>query len=43
MVGNGTALAQVWAFIVGPLVGAAIAAVIYGLLCKEKEEVSEEK
>ena len=43
LVGNGTALSQVWVFIVGPLVGAAIAAVIYGLLCKEKEEVSEEK
>lgn len=43
LVGNGTALAQVWVFIVGPLAGAAIAAVIYGLLCKEKEEVSEEK
>ena len=43
LVGNGTALSQVWVFIVGPLVGVAIAAVIYGLLCKEKEEASEEK
>lgn len=38
LVGNGTALAQVWVFIVGPFVGAAIAAVVYGALCKEAEE-----
>ncbi|HIW83530.1 MAG TPA: aquaporin, partial [Candidatus Dorea gallistercoris] len=38
LVGNGTALAQVWVFIVGPLVGAAIAALVYGALCKDDEE-----
>ncbi len=32
---GGDALAQVWIFIVGPLVGGALAAVVYGLLEKE--------
>lgn len=35
LVGNGTALGQVWVFIVAPLVGAAIAAIVYRALCKE--------
>lgn len=34
LVGNGLALSQVWVFIVGPLVGAALAAVVYQALCK---------
>lgn len=33
--GNATALAQVWMFIVGPLVGGALAALLYRLLHKE--------
>ena len=34
--GNVTPLAQLWVFIVGPLIGAALAAVIYKALEKEK-------
>ena len=34
--GNTTPLAQLWVFIVGPLIGAALAAVIYKALEKEK-------
>lgn len=37
LVGNGTALPQVWVFIVAPLVGAAVAAVVYQLVCKTEE------
>ncbi len=33
--GNGTPLAQLWVFIVGPLVGAALAAVVYRYLEKK--------
>ena len=36
LVGNGVALGQVWVFIAGPLVGAAIAAFVYRALCKEE-------
>ena len=36
--GNTDALAQVWIFIVAPLAGAALAALIYALLHKEKSE-----
>lgn len=36
LVGNGVALGQVWVFIVGPLVGAVIAAVLFKVLCKEE-------
>lgn len=35
---GGEALSQVWVFIVAPLVGAAIAAVVYSLLNKEVKE-----
>ena len=35
---GGDALSCVWAFIVGPLVGAAIAAVVYGLLYSKKND-----
>ena len=35
---GGDALANVWVFIVAPLVGAAIAAIIYRFLIKSKEE-----
>lgn len=38
LVGNGVALGQVWVFIVGPLVGAAIAAFVYRAVCKEDEK-----
>lgn len=38
LVGNGVALGQVWVFIAGPLVGAAIAAFVYRALCKEDAE-----
>lgn len=41
LVGNGTALSQVWVFIVAPLAGAALAALVYGAICKEKEETKE--
>lgn len=37
LVGNGLALSQVWVFIVGPLVGAALAAVVYQTVCKTEE------
>ncbi|MEG2378503.1 MAG: aquaporin, partial [Clostridia bacterium] len=33
-----TAISQVWVFIAAPLVGAAIAAVVYRILSKKKEE-----
>ncbi len=36
--GDATALAQVWMFIVGPLVGAALAALLYKVLHAEKAE-----
>ncbi|MBQ7218986.1 MAG: aquaporin, partial [Ruminococcus sp.] len=35
---GGDALANVWVFIVAPLIGAAIAALIYRFLIKSKEE-----
>ena len=40
---NGTtdALAQIWIFIVGPLVGGALAAVLYAVLHTDKNEVKE--
>ena len=34
---GGDALAQVWIFFVGPLAGAAIAALVYKLLHKEEK------
>ena len=42
---NGDALAQVWIFVVGPLLGAVVAALVYKLLHKEEkaEEPKEEK
>ena len=42
LVGNGTALSQVWVFIAAPLVGAALAAVVYRVICKEEAVVEEE-
>ena len=36
--GDGTALSQVWVFIVAPLAGAALAAVIWRAVCAAKEE-----
>ncbi|MBO4472451.1 MAG: aquaporin [Clostridia bacterium] len=41
---NGTtdALAQIWMFIVAPMAGAALAAVLYSVLNTEKEEVAAE-
>lgn len=36
---GGTALSQVWVFIVGPLVGAAIAAFAWKFLAKNEEEI----
>lgn len=38
---GGEALSQVWVFIVGPLVGAAIAALVWNLLFKQKSEKAE--
>lgn len=35
---GGSALTDVWVFIVGPLVGAAIAAIVYGLLYRRKKQ-----
>ncbi|MCC8356347.1 MAG: aquaporin, partial [Oscillospiraceae bacterium] len=35
---GGTALSQVWIFIVAPLVGGALAAVVYGALESSKKE-----
>ncbi len=37
-VGNLDALKQIWIFIVGPLAGAALAALVYALVLKSKEE-----
>lgn len=37
LLAGGTALSQVWVFIVAPLVGAAIAAVVYKILASEKK------
>ena len=37
-VGNGVALGQVWVFIVGPLVGAVIAALVYRAVCKTDDK-----
>lgn len=37
LAGNGTALPQVWVFIVAPLAGAAIAAVVYKVICKTEK------
>lgn len=34
---GGTALAQVWVFIVGPLIGAALAAYVYHMVCRTEE------
>lgn len=36
LIAGGTALSQVWLFIVAPLVGAALAAVVYNFLTQEK-------
>lgn len=38
LVGNGTALSQVWVFILAPLAGAVIAALVYRAVCKEKTQ-----
>lgn len=38
LVAGGEALSQVWVFIVAPIVGAAIAALVYKLISSEKEE-----
>lgn len=38
LVGNGTALGQVWVFIVAPLIGAAIAAGVYKTVCRKESE-----
>ena len=35
---GGTALAQVWVFIVAPCIGAALAAVVYNVLYKKTAE-----
>ena len=35
----GEALSQVWVFIVGPLVGAAIAALVWKFLAKDEKEI----
>ncbi|MBO6280497.1 MAG: aquaporin [Bacilli bacterium] len=40
--GNTTSLTQVWIWILAPLAGAALAAVVYGLLTKGKEEAKAE-
>ena len=40
--GNTTSLSQVWIWILAPLAGAALAAVVYGLLTKGKEEAKAE-
>lgn len=34
---GGTALSQVWVFIVAPLIGAALAAIVFGVICKTDE------
>ena len=39
--GNTTSLSQVWIWILAPLAGAALAAVVYGLLTKGKEEAAQ--
>ncbi len=41
--GNFTAISQIWIFIVGPLAGAALAAVVYRYLTGKKEKKSEEE
>ena len=41
--GNSDPLAQVWMFIVGPLVGALLAALVYMLLHKEEKKAEEPK
>ena len=40
--GNTTSISQIWIWILAPLAGAALAAVIYGLLTKGKEEAKAE-
>lgn len=35
---GGTALSQVWVFIVAPLVGAALAACVFSMVCKDDKE-----
>lgn len=35
LVGNGVALSQVWVFILAPLVGAALSAIVYRGICKD--------
>lgn len=40
--GNLTGLTQIWIFIVGPLVGGALAALVYKVLTSKKEETVEE-
>ncbi len=39
--GNTTSLSQVWIWILAPLAGAALAAVVYGVLTKGKEEAAQ--
>ena len=39
--GDLTSLSQIWIWILAPLAGAALAAVVYGLLTKGKEEKAE--
>ena len=41
--GKADALAQVWIFIIAPLVGGALAALIYGLLHKEDKDAADSK
>ncbi len=38
--GDFTAISQIWIFIVGPLLGAAVAAILYGYLDKDDKKVS---
>ncbi len=39
VVAGGEALSQVWVFIVGPLVGAAIAAIVWKFISKDEKEI----
>lgn len=39
VINGGAALSQVWVFIVGPLVGAAIAGIVWKFLAKNEEEI----